>query len=399
LLGLEVAHQDAGKLVLTGVGRSLIRPVAPISTAGSAFNFRTVAALACLVPGETIIEGNASMRARPVLRHLNFMHDLGARFEDISDAERLRIRVHGGTRLGGRTTIDTEHSSQALTAALLMAPLADQPVRIDCDQSGLVGEGYIDLTVAMMREQGARVTHAGSGFDVLPSVYQSRLHMITSDFTALSYLAGAVAVTEAGELSVTDYQPSTLSSETEFLAVLRELGVRTVHDPITRTLRISRVSPQARTIEVDGRNIPTVVPTLAAIAPFIDGRIIVRNVAHVDNHKCRRVSVMLRELTRLGCRLRPLYRADARLDGFATEGRQRPAGGGTLDSHGDHRIFMSLAVAALGARTSTAVAGAELLRASFPDFLETLTGIGAEWQHAGAGMAPAADAIPIESGR
>jgi 3-phosphoshikimate 1-carboxyvinyltransferase len=396
LFGLDVAHQDPAKLILTGVGRSLTQPALPIQTAGSAFNFRTAAALACLAPGETVIEGNASMRARPVLRYLNFIDDLGARWDDISDAEHLRIRVRGGNRLGGTTAIDTAHSSQALTAALLIAPLADRAVRIECDDGGLVGEGYIDLTLAMMREQGAVVSHDGSSFAVTPSVYQSRLHLIASDFTALSYLAGAVAVADHGELTVTDYHPSSLSSEKEFLTVLRMLGVATAYDPVARSLHLWRAEPESRSIEIDGSNIPTVVPTLAAIAPFVEARVTVRNVAHVNYHKCPRVSVMIRELSRLGCRLTPVHRDDGLLDGFTTTGRQRPAGGVGLTSHGDHRIFMSLAIAALGARSASVVDGAEQLGASFPDFLNALAGIGPTWDTAGSSLETVGKAVVTE---
>jgi|SRR5580658_6556416 3-phosphoshikimate 1-carboxyvinyltransferase len=382
--GLEIAHHDEARLVVTGAGRSLSQPGMPVQTAGSAFNFRTTVALACLVPAETIVEGAASMKARPVVRYLNFVHDLGAWIEDISDSDHLRVRVRGGRQLGGETTIDTQHSSQVLTAALLIAPAAGAPVRIHCGDSGLVGEGYVDLTLDMMREQGAAVTREGNSFVIAPGVYQSRLHLIPSDFTALSYLAGAVAVAEKAQVTIAHYRPSSLSSEREFLAVLRMLGVDASYDPVARSLHIQRTSPEADSIEIDGRNIPTIVPVLAAIAPFVEAKVTVRNVAHVNNHKCPRVSVMIRELNRMGCRIAAVYRSDGMVDGFSASGRQRPAGGVVLDSHGDHRIFMSLATAALGARSATGVDGAQHLRASFTDYLDAMKHIGVRWDPAGS---------------
>lgn len=398
--GLDVAGAgDAEQLVLTGTGRSLRQPGEPVWTAGSAFNFRTIVALACLVPGETVIEGNRSMLARPVVRYLNFVADLGARLEDISDPERVRVRVRGSRRLGGETVIDTTHSSQALTAALLIAPLAGEPVRIRCDERGQVGEGYVDLTLDLMRRQGAIVTRDGGSFVIAPGPYQSRLHLIPSDFTAMSYLAAIVAVAQEAEISVADYQPSSLSSEQEFLAVLRRLGIDTSHDPVTRTLLIRRTAPEAASIEIDGCNIPTVVPALAAIAPFVEAAVTVRNVAHVNNHKCARVSVMVQELSRMGCRITAVRRADGAVDGFSAAGPQRPSGGVVVDSHGDHRIFMSLAVAALGARSATCVSGTQHLGASFPGFLDVLSQLGARSEPGigkGAGAQPA---IAITSAR
>ncbi|MEJ8647136.1 hypothetical protein WKI65_03375 [Streptomyces sp. MS1.AVA.3] len=375
--GLNISHHDTHMLGVSGVGKSLSAKTAKVSVVGSAFNFRTMAAVASLSPGETVLEGNASMLSRPVREFLSFIPELGGTVDDISDTAHLRVRVQGGRRIGGTTTVDTRHSSQVLTSVLLVAPLADEAVRIRCTDPGPVGEGYVDLTLAMMREQGAHVERDGSAFLVRPSAYGSRVHHLASDFTALSYLAGTVATARDGQLTIADYHPSMLSSESEFLSALDRLGIRTSYDPVQRSLYIDRTTPAAPHVEIDGRNIPTVVPTLAAVAPFIDAQVTLRNAAHVNNHKCRRVEVMVRELRQMGCAIDPTYDSVGRIDGFTAQGRQSPVGGTTVDSHGDHRIFLSLATAALGCRRPTAIDGVEHLHASFPDYLDALAGIGA----------------------
>jgi 3-phosphoshikimate 1-carboxyvinyltransferase len=375
--GLSVGREQADRVIVTGVGRSL-RPVdEAITVGGSAFNFRTLAGLACLSPHWTTLEGNSSMRSRPVVEHLTFIKDLGGELEDVSDSTNLRVRIRGGRHVGGETTVDTRHSSQVLTAALLIAPVADGTVTIHHDDADAVGEGYVELTVDMMRQQGASIEQTGSSYVVQPSVYQSRIHHVTSDFTALSYLAGAVAVA-GGKISVPDFYPSAFSSEREFMEVLDRLGVRNEYDPLDRVLHLGLTSPDNDVIEIDGRNIPTVVPTLAGMAPFVDAKIQVRNVAHVNNHKCRRVEVMIAELRKMGCAINPLYNRDGILDGFSTAGRQSPPGGVTLSSHGDHRILMSLATAALGARMPTVIDGVEHLTASFPDYFTAMTRLGVQ---------------------
>jgi 3-phosphoshikimate 1-carboxyvinyltransferase len=373
--GLDVLRNNGDKLILMGAGKSLAPRTSVIPAVGSAFNFRTVAGLACLSSKETIVEGDSSMLARPVKEHLGFVKDLGGEITDISDSTTLRIRVRGSRRLGGETIIDTTHSSQVLTAALLISPLAEKPVTLHCTDNP-VGQGYVDLTLTMMREQGAVVEQDGTAFRVHPAAYHSRLHHVASDFTALSYLAGAVATAKDGEITVANYHPSSLSSEIEFFAVLAELGIHAVHDPVTRSLRIQKQQPRADAIEIDGCNIPTVVPTLAGLAPFINAKITLRNAAHVNNHKCRRIEVMIRELNRMGCRIEPTFGLDGLVDGFSTTGRQSPVSDVVVDSHGDHRVFMSLATAALGAQRPTVVNGVEYLHASFPDYLEVLAGIG-----------------------
>ncbi|MGW2379358.1 3-phosphoshikimate 1-carboxyvinyltransferase [Streptomyces sp. NPDC001658] len=376
--GLDVTGQDPGTLHLSGVGKSVKPSGATASVVGSAFNFRAMAAVACLSRNDTVLEGNASMLRRPVAEYLGFVRELGGSLSDISDAGHLRLRIHGGGRLAGTATVDTRHSSQVLTSVLLIAPLADGPVRIRCTTDDAVGEGYIALTESMMRRQGALIEREGSSFLVRPSVYDAHVHELASDFTALSYLAGAVATAPHGSVTVAGYYPSEFSSEREFLTVLEQLGIRTTYDPVERSLRIDKDVPAARHIRIDGHNIPTVVPTLAAIAPFVEARVTLRNAAHVNNHKCRRVEVMIRELTRMGCRIEATHDGDGRVDGFTTSGRQTPAGDTTLDSHGDHRIFLSLATAALGAARPCLIDGAQHLHASFPEFLTSLHTLGAD---------------------
>lgn len=390
--GLDVTRGDARTLHLSGAGRSAGSQDGKVAVAGSAFNFRAMAAVACLSRGETVLEGNVSMLKRPVTEYLNFIWELGGTLTDDSDATHLRVRIRGSDWLGGTATVDTQHSSQVLTSVLLIAPLADEPIRIQCTTPDAVSTGYIRLTESMMRDLGARVERDGSSFLVHPSAYRAGIHHLASDFTALSYLAGAVATTADGEVTITGYYPSDLSSEREFFAVLERLGIRATHDTLARSLHLERGTPACDRIEIDGRNIPTVVPTLAAMAPFVDTQVTVRNSAHVNNHKCRRIDVMIHELRRMGCAIEPTYNRDGAVEGFTTRGRQSPSGGVTLDSNGDHRIFMSLAIAALGANRPSRINGAQHLHASFPDFLAALDTLGAD-VHTSAPAVESGDSI------
>ncbi|MGF6946664.1 5-enolpyruvylshikimate-3-phosphate synthase [Streptomyces auratus] len=76
---LTISNHDTHMLGLSGVGKSTSASNAKVSVVGSAFNFRTMAAVACLSPGETVLEGNASMLTRPVREFLSFIPELGGR--------------------------------------------------------------------------------------------------------------------------------------------------------------------------------------------------------------------------------------------------------------------------------------------------------------------------------
>ncbi|MEJ2210270.1 MAG: 3-phosphoshikimate 1-carboxyvinyltransferase, partial [Anaerolineae bacterium] len=84
-----------------------------------------------------------------------------------------------------------------------------------------------------------------------------------------------------------------------------------------------------------------------------------------------RIAVTVAELRRLGAEI------EGRPDGFAVQG-PTPLQGAAVDSHGDHRLAMALCVAGLRARGETRVEGVDCIADSFPGFVQTLAGLGAE---------------------
>ncbi|MGC8874375.1 MAG: 3-phosphoshikimate 1-carboxyvinyltransferase, partial [Chloroflexia bacterium] len=118
-------------------------------------------------------------------------------------------------------------------------------------------------------------------------------------------------------------------------------------------------------------------PVLAVAATQARGRTVVRDAGELRVKETDRIATLVSELRRLGAKIEPLP------DGFVVEG---PCSlrGGTVDSHGDHRLAMALAVAGLVAQEPVAVEGAEHIEDSFPGFAECLKEIGAsdvEWFH------------------
>jgi 3-phosphoshikimate 1-carboxyvinyltransferase len=370
--GLTVLEDSSRRLTVSGVGRSLRAPSVPVHCGGSAFMFRCMTALACVAEGTTRIVGNQSMKRRPMLAFLNYVQDLGATLRDVSDDTCLAVEIRGGARFGGRTVVESRQSSQFLTALLLVAPLARQRVEITPSHPDAVGEGYVDLTLELMRERGVAVVREGDRYGIEPGAYRAVDFTVPSDFTALSYLAGAALAVPDAEVIVDDYEPSTLSSEREFLDLLGELGLALRWDRGASRLSMQTARRAAAYVDVSGINMPTVATVMAGAAPYVDGTVRIHGIGHINLHKCPRLETMIAQLRRLGCSIDPLFGRDGAMDGFTTSGRQSPAGGVELDSCNDHRVFAGLYVAALSARNPTTIRGAELLHDGYVDFLVQL---------------------------
>jgi 3-phosphoshikimate 1-carboxyvinyltransferase len=122
---------------------------------------------------------------------------------------------------------------------------------------------------------------------------------------------------------------------------------------------------ELRGIEVDMGDCPDVVPTLAVVAARASGRTVITNIAHLRIKECDRLHVMAKELAKLG------VRTEERDDALIIEGQGAGAKlhGATIETHDDHRIAMSFAVAGLYV-PGVVISEEGCVAKSFPDFWE-----------------------------
>jgi 3-phosphoshikimate 1-carboxyvinyltransferase len=113
-------------------------------------------------------------------------------------------------------------------------------------------------------------------------------------------------------------------------------------------------------VEVDMSAMPDMVPTLAVIALFAEGRTVIRNVSHLKHKESDRIGDMAMELRRLGTMVEELE------DGLVIHGARR-LGGAEIDPHNDHRIAMSLAMAGLKV-PGIVIRDEDCVNKSFPGF-------------------------------
>ena len=120
--------------------------------------------------------------------------------------------------------------------------------------------------------------------------------------------------------------------------------------------------------QFDGDLIPRMIdeiPVLAVAALFARGTTLITDAAELRVKECDRITVMAQQLTRMGGRVQELPDGLEIVGGSALQGAE-------VDSHGDHRVGMSLAIAALRAKATTTIQRAEAAAISYPTFVATL---------------------------
>ncbi|GAA2617841.1 3-phosphoshikimate 1-carboxyvinyltransferase [Streptomyces axinellae] len=371
LRGLGVRITRAGDtFVVRGLGGRYRPGRAGVSAGSSGTTLYFMAGLACLSDREVSITGQRYFSRRPMGPLLRGLEQLGVAVEAAGD--RPPVHVRPGRPTGGRVVMPGT-LSQWISGLLLLAPFATGPTVIEV--SGELNERtYLELTVAMMRRFGLEVAVSSDWrrFAVAPDQRARPTELtLPPDIGSAAFGIAAAALHPSDVLlrGLTRLEGGPADHpEFHFLDVVRGMGVPAEQDEAARGVRIRQDAPLLKAVDVDCREVPDMLPVLAVLGTFAHGESVFRNVAHTRLKESDRASAVL-QLNAMGGDL-ALTGDLLRVNGV--EGLT----GARLSTYNDHRILMSLAVAASRARGRSALTFPHAYRISYPDFLSTMNAIG-----------------------
>lgn len=336
--------------------------------AGTVARFVTAAVAAGI--GTFRIDGSPRMRQRPMGPLVDALRSLGAIIEPIGDGrasndDNLPFRVQARQLKGGQLTIDAGDSSQFLSALLLAAPLATDDLLIEVE-GDLVSAPYIAMTLDVMAEYGVSAIQDEQRFIVpAPQQYQACDLKIESDASTAAFFWAAAAVT-GGRVTVEGIQPDSLQGDARFPGVLEQMGCK-VECPGKSTLVIGPVPGSLRGIDVNLRDMPDTAPPLAVLAAFANSPTRIRGVANLRLKESDRLAALSEGLVRLGVGV------ELHDDGI-TITPSKSFHAADIDSHNDHRIAMSFAIAGLRI-PGVAIVNPACVSKTFPGFFEVWDGL------------------------
>ncbi|MGI8482672.1 MAG: 3-phosphoshikimate 1-carboxyvinyltransferase [Thermomicrobiales bacterium] len=334
-----------------------------IGNSGTTARFLT-AALA-LGNGTYRLDGVPRMRQRPIGPLLKALQQLGvdARSETNTDCPPIVVRARG--LAGGRATMAGDLSSQFFTGLLLVAPYATDGLTIEVEGE-LVSKPYITITAEVMRAFGvsAEIDDASwKTFRVAPGQrFVGRNYHIEPDASNASYFFAAAAVT-GGEVRVDGLGTDSTQGDLQFVRVLEQMGARVTMGQNATTVR-GPEGGQLRGGDFDFNVISDTAQTLAAIAPFADGPVTIRGIAHNRLKETDRIADVATELRKLG------QEVDEFEDGMTI--RPRPVTPAEVETYDDHRMAMSLALTGLRAPGVT-ILDPGCTAKTFPDYFSRLS--------------------------
>ena len=366
-LGTKIEVNDQ-TLLVTGGPYRVKRKVVSVGSSGSTLYF--MIGLASLADSPITLTAQKYFQRRPVGPLLEALAAMGVRFESARGCPPIAITP--GQPRGGSIVIPGT-LSQWISGLLLLAPFAKERTIIEIEGE-LNERPYIGLTADMMRAFGleVRVAPDWRRFEVEPGQQaQPTTVELPPDIGSAAFGLAVTAIHPSDVLFAgLQRAPGELPDHPEgaFLEIVRAMGLPMSYDAAARAVRVKHDGIELRGVRVDCRDIPDMLPILSTLGTFAKGETVLENIRHVRLKESDRVAAML-QLNRMGGRL------ELHDDRLVAHGVSQLFGA-HLSSFNDHRILMSLAVAASRAEGQSTLTYPNAYRISYPRFLEAMRSIG-----------------------
>lgn len=371
-LGAEV-RVERDLVRITGHGaRGLKRSWRALDAGNSGTTMRLLTGILAGQEFDTKLTGDGSLRNRPMKRVVGPLREMGAN---------IRAREDNFAPL--------EIRSARLLAIDYQMPMASAQVKSAVLLAGMFAEGVTsvtepartrDHTELALEEFGAAIERHGRttkirgllGGNGAGKLTAKTLEVPGDLSSAVFFIAAASLLPESSiaihNVGLNPTRTAILDLFSEMGASIQMLSLKSSHGEIVGDLAVKGAPLKGGVIE--GERIPLVIdelPMLAALGPYTEEGIEIRNAAELRVKESDRIAVLVENLRRMGATV------EERPDGLKVEGRR--AGklrGAEIEPHGDHRIAMAFAVAGLRAEGATVIRDGDCAGVSYPMFFEDL---------------------------
>ena len=364
---MGVSIENTGDTVLVhGRGmRGLEKPEGVLDCGNSGTTMRLISGILSAQDFDVTLTGDASIQKRPMKRIMDPLSRMGASIKSLPGNGCAPLYIQG----------------RPLTGIHYASPVASAQVKSSVLLAGLYADGETavtepslsrDHTERMLGLFGADIASEGTTARITPArgLFAADIQ-VPGDISSAAYFIAAGLIVPGSQILIKNVGIN--PTRAGILEVCRKMGgdIRMLNrnegrgEP-TADLLVTHSSLKGTVIE--GDIIPTLIdelPVIAAMACFAEGETIIRDASELKVKESNRIAVMAQNLTAMGAQVQETD------DGLRILGG-RPLHGAVIDSHDDHRIAMTFAVAALCSQGETKIQGRECVNISYPAFYKDL---------------------------
>jgi 3-phosphoshikimate 1-carboxyvinyltransferase len=355
-LGARVEPQPD---VLTIEGSAVLKET-KLNCGESGLAIRMFSPVAALYPVEITMSGAASLKKRPMAMIEEALVQLGASCKSSGGFLPLTIK---GPLSGGTCEIDGSVSSQLLTGLLMALPLAEKDSVIKV--KNLKSRPYIDMTIGILKTFGIVIEN--NDYEIFR--VKGKQKYIPSEYTCEGDWSGAAFLLVAGaingNLTVNGLDSRSTQSDISILKALQSAGAKI--ETSSGSFKISK--SELKAFNFDATHSPDLFPPLVALASYCNGKSQIKGVSRLVHKESDRAQTLKEEFGKMNISI------DINGDVMTVTGGQPE--GAHVESHGDHRIAMAVAVAALGASGTVYLRDSHAVEKSYPEFYRDMAVLGA----------------------
>ncbi len=358
LLGNEVhvVDRDTVGNVTVDVTPHFMRGPASIDVGLAGTVMRFLPPVAALAHGEITFDGDVHSRRRPMATVIESLKDLGVKVYDRGTG-RLPFMIEAtGEVTGGEVWVDASRSSQFISGLLISAARFNAGVTVHHVGPPIPSMPHIEMTIAMLAEQGIEVRRDGSSvWHVDPQDIPALDRHIEPDLSNAAPFLAAALVT-GGTVTIPDWPHRTVQAGDALRGLLAQMGAEIVLDE--RGLTVDG-SGAVHGLEADLSDVGELAPALTAVAALADSPSHFYGISHLRGHETDRLAALATEINGLGGDVTETQ------DGLRIE--PRPLHSGDVRTYSDHR--MATAAAILGLRVAgLRVEDIDTTAKTLPDF-------------------------------
>ena len=383
-LGVYIDHAmrpTNGVPTITVHGKGLHNFKAPdttLYTGNSGTTTRLMSGILAAQPFDSMNTGDRSIEKRPMKRIITPLTQMGADVTSVMGNDCTPLHFKGGRSLHGITYRNPVASAQVKSCIMLAGLYAEG--------DSVVYEPALSRnhTEIMLSAFGAdihnEIARDGSAVAILhPGMpLTGRKINVPGDISSAAYFIVAALIVPGSELLIRNVGIN--KTIAGILSVLKQMGADITLENVDETsepkadilVKYSELhGNENHQFVIGGKEIPTMIdeiPVVAVLAALADCDTIIKDAAELKVKESDRIDAVVQGLSKMGCDI------EATDDGMIIHGG-KPLKGADIDSHNDHRIAMSFAIASLAAEGTTRILGDECVGISYPSFFNDLHGL------------------------
>jgi len=351
-------------LMITGTGNLTVKePLADCGESGSTLRF--FIPLGATIGQPITFEGHGKLVSRPMQAYYDIFDEQGLEYKN--DNGELPLTVNGILK-AGLYQLPGNVSSQYVSGLLFALPLLEGDSVIEIT-SPLESASYVDMTLSCLKKYGVVIDNVDGAHRKYQikgkQKYVAQHSIVEADWSQAAFWLVGGSVGE--EINCTGVDFRSLQGDRAIVEIMERMGAKLEKTRST----VKALHGQTEKTVIDATNCPDIIPILTVLAATSAGTTEIINAGRLRIKECDRLTAISTELNKMGADIEELP------EGLLIHGKPEGLEGNALvEAWNDHRIAMSIAIAASVCREAVVLEGTESVQKSYPNFWKDFISVG-----------------------